>query len=111
MTKHKGAASYADYEFLRAACVEQAELEKGYNVRVSSSITMRCRVGYLEVVLEAFDEDYSIGDAPLCRYRVEWPNANVASFPGCLYNAHVQLARLVDDRRRDMLGRLGGHGR
>lgn len=90
-----------DWEFIRAAQIEARECETSYDVAIQRVIELDERRSVVRMRLTAHEVAPEGAQAPLCAYETEWPNARVQSFTACLFQAHVQLTRLVEDSRRD----------
>jgi hypothetical protein len=97
----KGGNPYGDYEFLRAAMVQKEETERGHDVVVTTTISLRRSPCVLLVRVEAKEARAKDADRPLCSYEVEWPNAGTVGWCATLFQAYVKLDRLVEDSRTD----------
>lgn len=94
-------ARMSDYEFIRAAQIEQRECEKAHDVAWKVSIGLDEQRSVLNIRLEARQIAPNGLDEQLSAYSTQWPNAQVQTFPACLFQAAVRLTRLVEDSRRD----------
>lgn len=89
-----------DWEFLRAAQLEQRELEREYNVKVTFTLTLASPRSVIELRTTAWEDDGSGSPRQLASYTREWPSASVEAFGAAVFQAFVQLTRLVQDSRR-----------
>lgn len=100
----KPRSAMSDYEFIRAARDERRECERDYNVIVSTVIWIDTKRCVLELSLMAHQPAADPGGPPLAAYKTSWPNASTQSFTCCLFQAYVQLRRLVEDSLRPLMG-------
>lgn len=96
-------ARMSDYEFIRATQIEARECESAHDVAWNINLALDGRRSVINIRLEAREVDAEGGDRQLAAYSTEWPNAYVQTFPACLFQAAIQLTRLVEDSRRDEL--------
>jgi hypothetical protein len=99
----KGKSSYSDWEFIRAARVEQRECEQAHDVAWEISLRMDNERSVIGIKMCAWEVGPDLVDRRLACYETSWPNARVQTFPACLFQAAVSLTRLVEDSRRDEL--------
>jgi hypothetical protein len=97
--KVKLAGGFGDYEYLRAAQVERAEMQVYYDVQVSTLLGLNGRVGVITFEFSAYETDAGPQSRPIATYRTEWPNVTTMSFAATVFNAMVKLHALVDDSR------------
>lgn len=97
--KQKLGTAHGDYEYLRSAQIERAEMQNEHGVVVMTAISLVARIGVVSIELSAYDINYDFGDNPLAVYRVEWPNATTMSFTATVFNGMVRLHALVNDSR------------
>lgn len=95
----KGAMS--DWEFIRAAQIERRECERSHDVAWKVVIGLGNPRSVVDVCLEAYEPAEGGGERLLCRYATEWPNVRAQTFAACVFQASVQLTRLVEDSKRD----------
>lgn len=98
-TKRHGAMT--DWEFIRAAQVEVRECELNHDVAIKIELGLDTRRPVVGIVVSAYEVAGGGAQERLCRYSTEWPNSYVQTFTACLFQACIQLERLVQDSRRD----------
>jgi hypothetical protein len=91
----------SDWEFIRAARIEQRECEQAHDVAWGVSLRMDNERSVINISMSAWEVGPDLVDRRLAYYETSWPNANVQTFPCCLFQAAVRLTRLVEDSRRD----------
>jgi len=97
----KMGSSMSDWEFIRATQVERRECQSNYGVAWKIDLGLEEGRSVIYLRMTAY-EIGSIGeDVQLAKYETSWPNAQVQTFPACLFQAAVRLTRLVEDSRRD----------
>ena len=96
----KGAMS--DHEFIRAARIEQRECELAHDVAWRVRLSLDHKRSVVNIDLEAWEIAPDLSESKLAAYSTSWPNAYVQTFPCCLFQASVQLTRLVEDSKRDL---------
>jgi len=97
--RNRGAQS--DWEFIRAAQIERRECQSAYDVAIKLELGLEELRSVISITASAYTVAEMGEQALLCRYSTTWPNAQVQTFPACLFQAAVQLSRLVEDSRRD----------
>lgn len=97
----KANGGQSDWEYIRAAQVERRECQLAHNVAWSIGIHLDDVRSVVGISMVAWEIAPGGDQVQLCRYATSWPNAQVQTFPACLFNAAVQLTRLVEDARRD----------
>lgn len=93
--------SLSDWEFIRAAQIERRECERAHDVAWKVVIGLGNPRSVVDICLEAYEPAAGGGEELLCRYVTSWPNVQVQTFAACVFQAAVQLTRLVEDSRRD----------
>lgn len=99
----KRGSTMIDWEFLRAAQLEARELEREYNVKVTSAVTLASPRSVIELRTTAWETGEDGQPRQLASYTREWPSAQVEAFGAAVFQAFVQLTRLVQDSRRGEL--------
>lgn len=90
-----------DWEFLRAAHVEQRETERCHNVAITIELAFQTPRSVVAVRTIAYEVAENGAQSQLCAYSHEWPSAKVETFGAAIFQALVRLTRLVEDSRRD----------
>jgi hypothetical protein len=90
-------AKHSDHEMIAAACVEAKEIERVYDVVVTSTVSMSRRLGVLCIRCEAREKSEEGQGPRLAAYEVEWPNAYTMGFTQTLFQAHVKLHQTISD--------------
>jgi hypothetical protein len=103
--RHKGNGGMSDWEFIRAARVEQVECEQSHDVVIKVALAMDNTRSVINIRLDAWEVGEDFRDVCVAAYETSWPNASVKSFTATLFQAFVQLTRLVEDSKRDVEGR------
>jgi hypothetical protein len=96
----KGRNGMIDWEFIRAAQLEQRELEREHNVKVSFSLSLASPRSVIELRATAWEQTKDGAPRQLASYVREWPSASVEAFGAAIFQTFVQLTRLVQDSRR-----------
>jgi hypothetical protein len=94
-------AAMSDHEFIRAARIEQRECELAHDVAWRVSLGLDHKRSVVNIEMEAWEIAEDLSESKLAAYSTSWPNAHVQTFPCCLFQAAVQLTRLVEDSKRD----------
>jgi len=103
---------YADTEFIRAHNIEVRECQSAYAVGITQCITPACRPDRIEILLKAYEAgSVGVERRLLCLYKADWPDAEGRSFSAALFRAAVQLTRLVQDSRSDLLKEWAAEGK
>lgn len=98
----KGGNPLGDHEYLHSAIVQKRHTEEEHEVVTAADISMHSTRCVMIVRLAAYE---CVAGKPLhrlCGYEFEWPNANVVSWAGALFNAYVKLDQLVEESRMDV---------
>lgn len=99
----KGRNGMIDWEFIRAAQLEARELEREHNVRVTCALSIASPRSVIEVRTVAWESGDDGQQRQLAAYAREWPSAQTETFGATIFQAFVQLTRLVADSRRGEL--------
>jgi hypothetical protein len=91
----------SDYEYLRAAIVQEEHTSLEYDVVVASTISMRRSPYCLVYRIEGYAKEYPETAAPICAYEATWPNVQVIGWCAFLFQCAVKFDQLVEDSRRD----------
>lgn len=99
----KGRANGArsDWEFIRAAQIERRECQSAHDVAVKLELGLDEVRSVISITAIAYEVAEMGEQVVLAKYSTSWPNASVQTFTACLFQATVQLTRLVEDSRRD----------
>lgn len=95
-------AAMSDHEFIRAARIEQRECELAHDVAWRVRLGLDEKRSVVNIEMEAWEVAEGPSESKLAAYSTSWPNAFVQTFPCCLFQAAVQLTRLVEDSKRDL---------
>lgn len=90
-----------DWEFLRAAHVEQRETERCHNVAITIELAFQTPRSVVAVRTVAYEVAENGSQSQLCAYSHEWPSSKIETFGAAVFQALVRLTRLVEDSRRD----------
>lgn len=99
----KGKNGMIDWEFIRAAQLEARELEREHNVRVTCALQIASPRSVVEVRTVAWEVSSDGKERQLAAYSREWPSSQTETFGATIFQAFVQLTRLVADSRRGEL--------
>jgi len=81
------------------------DIEKAYEVNITTEIRPSGRRGEFEVVLAAYPQEATLGVRPVALVSKDWPHATVQSMPALMYNLAFKLGRMVEEWHIDIMHR------
>jgi len=91
----------AGEQFVRPLTDTITDLEKEYQVVITTSLMVGGRRGELEVKMSATELTQTPTGRPFAVVSQDWPHASIQSLPALLYNLSFKLGRMVEEHRRD----------